>query len=1135
MIRTSIFLILFLLAGLSAHAAKRYWVAASASTWNSTANWSSSSGGAGGSSVPTSSDTAYFDGNGTGNDTLDVNVSVKRLEIAAGYTGTIVQGTYTVTIGTSGAVLSGGTFAGGSGNITVSGAFTISGCAFTSTSGTLSTSANFTVSSGSFTHNNGTLLLNATSTLTISNAGGTTFYNLTFAPTVANSIFTITSTTTLTASNLLTIGGTREVVLNSGTINIPKDITITNTLAAGGGGTATIAINGTGKQILTGSTSGNAGRLPKVTINKSDTLVIVNKVSVEGGWTYSAGVIEEGTSTVYFGGGPTISGSHELKHVHFMGAGTYTIASGTTLTVGGTLILGSGGIHAVINTGTIHAKGNINVSGPTSTTGGGGTGKLVVNGTGDQTISGSTTFASARLCHVEINKPSGTLTITNYITAADDWTYTAGTISATSGRIVFSGNKTITGSHTLNRAWFMGSTTSTYTIASGTTLTLDSTLAIQGASTVNINTGTIHAKGNISLTNTSLSSGGSGTIVITGDSNQTVTGTTTLGQSRLPNVQINKSGGSITFVNKISVAGNWTYTAGHTIPGTSLIYFAETKTITGSDTLYDVYFSGGNNSTYTIASGTTLTVAGELNIAGTFSVTLNTGTIHAQGNIITTNSHTSSGGTATIVINGTGEQTLTGAGTAGQGKLPNVTVDKTSGTLTLNSVISVTGDWIYTRGTVSSGISSVFLYGNFNLDGQEPGSNTTMAFYTLQVASGTRTLTGNIDCNNNLQVASGATLVGGTYTLTVGGNWNSQGTWTYNTSTVVIDGGGDNQISGASGLAVDFYNLTFDHRSGYTTFSRAVTINHNMTLTKGRIISDTTNLLTFIDSATCTAANDSAYVHGPVRKIGDDAFTFPLGDTALHDSIAYHPLAMTAPGVNTDQFEAYYKAAPHTVGDSLVDSLAGVSQVEYWSLERKAGTSAVITTLGWNKNSTSIADLNTLRVGNWNGTKWLDLGAASITTNGYTGTITASVAPSYSVGSVAILAPALSKSNPPYALLKKKLDGGYYQAPNGRLYFRFDEEYNENGGNLRFNIYSDLNVLVTSDALTTVTTPWEVWYGDNRYSMNTLDCDFSPSGALTNGFYILEVINDKNERWYLRFKQTTSVTVTNCYSSPNAQ
>lgn len=1133
MIRTSIFLLLFFLTGLSAHAAKRYWVAATASTWNSTANWSSSSGGAGGSSVPTSSDTAYFDGNGTGNDTLDVNVSVKRLEIAAGYTGTIVQGTYTVTIGTTGAVLSGGTFAGGSGSITASGAFTISGCAFTSTSGTLTLSGNYTLSSGSFTHNSGKVTFSTSCTIT----GTTDFYQLSFAPAVSSATFTIASGTNLVVNDDFSYEGSQFIQINGDTIKAKADIYLSNTNTGSNSGTATLQINGSGNQTMYGNSTAKNSIPVRIYITKSatDTLFLVSTISIRKGWNLSSGVVSAGTSTLYVtDAANTITGSQAFYNLTFdavVGTSSTTIASSTVLTVTNTLsITGTQAISLL--TGDIHAKANIIATNTNTSSGGDAT--ITINGTGSQTLTGASS-GQARLPHVVINKASGTLTFTNEITVTGNWTHTAGTLSTSGSTVCFWNTKTITGSDTLTNVTFNGSSAATFTIASGTTMSINGTLTLAGSNQVTINTGTINAKGNIVLSNTynNNTAGGTASLVINGTGSQAITGNSTKGNSRLPNVTINKSSGTLSLSDVISVNGNWTFTLGTISPGTSTVHFVGNKTISGTHTLNTVSFGGSSNFTYIISTGTTLTALGSLETAGASTITIDTGTINVQGNITLNNTGTSGGGSATIVVNGTGSQSITGSGTAGQGSLPNITVDKASGTLTMNSVISVTGNWIYTQGTVDATTSSVAFYGTFNLDGQ--GTSATMSFYRVGISGNTRTLTGNLDVDDNLTISSGAILVGGTYTLTVGGNWNSQGTWTYNTSTVVIDGGGDNQVSGASGLAVDFYNLTFNQRSGYTTFSRAVTINHNMTLTKGRIITTSTNVLSFIDSATCTTAGDSAYVHGPVRKTGDDAFTFPLGDTALHDSIAYHPLAMTAPGVNTDQFEAYYNAAPHTVGDSLVDSLAGVSQVEYWSLERKTGTSAVTTTLGWNKNSTSIADLNTLRVGNWNGTKWLDLGAASITTNGYTGTITASVAPSYSVGNITILAPALSKSNPPYALLKKKLDGGYYQAPNGRLYFRFDEEYNDVGGTLRFNIYSDLNVLVTSDALTTVTPLWPVEYGDNRYRMNTLDCDFSPSGALTNGFYILEVINDKNERWYLRFKQTTSVTVTNCYSSPNAQ
>ena len=67
--------------------ANRYWVASFAGTWNDTFNWSTTSGGIGGASVPGASDTAIFDGNGIGKCTLDMNVTVDYLDLTSGYTG----------------------------------------------------------------------------------------------------------------------------------------------------------------------------------------------------------------------------------------------------------------------------------------------------------------------------------------------------------------------------------------------------------------------------------------------------------------------------------------------------------------------------------------------------------------------------------------------------------------------------------------------------------------------------------------------------------------------------------------------------------------------------------------------------------------------------------------------------------------------------------------------------------------------------------------------------------------------------------------------------------------------------------------------------------------------------------------
>ncbi len=94
----------------SSDAANRYWISSSSSNWNSTANWSASSGGAGGASVPGSSDIVYFDANGTGECTLDMDATVDAVIMSD---GTLSTSTYTFTInGTNNSTFSGGTING---------------------------------------------------------------------------------------------------------------------------------------------------------------------------------------------------------------------------------------------------------------------------------------------------------------------------------------------------------------------------------------------------------------------------------------------------------------------------------------------------------------------------------------------------------------------------------------------------------------------------------------------------------------------------------------------------------------------------------------------------------------------------------------------------------------------------------------------------------------------------------------------------------------------------------------------------------------------------------------------------------------------------------------------------------------
>ncbi|MES2394409.1 MAG: hypothetical protein V4549_00295 [Bacteroidota bacterium] len=96
----------------------------------------------------------------------------------------------------------------------------------------------------------------------------------------------------------------------------------------------------------------------------------------------------------------------------------------------------------------------------------------------------------------------------------------------------------------------------------------------------------------------------------------------------------------------------------------------------------------------------------------------------------------------------------------------------------------------------------------------------------------------------------------------------------------------------------------------------------------------------------------------------------------------------------------------------------------------------------------------------------------------------------------------------PYSTLRKKLNGGFYLPILGKLYFKFDGEYNS--GVLNYKVVDNLtgDTVSVPSINTTVKS-----YGDNRYELNL-------EGTLTSGgnYYTLQVTTEKNVSYYLRFK-----------------
>ncbi len=263
-------------------------------------------------------------------------------------------------------------------------------------------------SGGSFTYTSGNLK-SGTSTLQFScnGCGGSTFTPGTadyFNVTYAGGYSTATTVGTASVLNDFNISSS-NMPLSGGTVNVKGNLTSSNNSTTV---STVFALNGPGMQAISGTFGYVTINKPSGTVNLSNTTVLTN-------WTWTAGNLNAGTSTLTLGqnGWGCVSftpGNGKYYNVT-SGVGFCNVNLGGNLTVTNTLAIanvGSGGDtfstnNYAITTGNLVLSGFtlsagssvIKISGNMTSSGTGtftqGTSTVILNGT-NQTISGTCTF-----------------------------------------------------------------------------------------------------------------------------------------------------------------------------------------------------------------------------------------------------------------------------------------------------------------------------------------------------------------------------------------------------------------------------------------------------------------------------------------------------------------------------------------------------------------------------------------------------------------------------------------------------------------------------------------------------------------------------------------------------------------------
>ena len=176
----------------------------------------------------------------------------------------------------------------------------------------------------------------------------------------------------------------------------------------------------------------------------------------------------------------------------------------------------------------------------------------------------------------------------------------------------------------------------------------------------------------------------------------------------------------------------------------------------------------------------------------------------------------------------------------------------------------------------------------------------------------------------------GTLAISGTNTLYVSGYWQNKGTLTYNTSTVNFNG--SQQVIGGT-VGTTFYNLTINCQYADTLSGRDITVNNNLNLNAGKIVTMSNTVIMALNTSTITVTNASAtcHVYGNFRWTFTSALTgqsrtFPIGD-----GFTYTPIALTLLNVAAGTITAYNTALHHpNIGTSGIDQFNDCKR--YWTL-----------------------------------------------------------------------------------------------------------------------------------------------------------------------------------------------------------
>jgi len=768
---------------------------------------------------------------------------------------------------------------------------------------------------------------NSFSSLTISNSsGGVSLANsinmnaaltISAGSTLALGVNNLGSSTVSTAPSSLTLehGTVGSSITGSGTLTLGGDVTMSTTTGANG---ASISC-----PVALGATR---------TFTIADNTGVTDDLSISGiisGATF--GVTKAGAGTLTLSGANTFTGKTvisagaiSINSLASVSGGSSALGAPTTTANGTIDISGTG---TLIYTGSGHSSNRV-----INLTADGGT--LDASGSGALTLSGGVTGNTFNLNL----KGTGNGSQTGVIAT------TSGTLTKSgTGTWTLSGANTYTGTSTISAGILKVGASSTVNSSSPTGTT--GVITVADGATLDMN-GYSYTSGHTQA----ISINGAGVSSVGAISNSSSAASTLIGPITFSTAaSINGEGGLLNIIG-IPVSGATAITLGGAVGGSISTVVAGARNLiksgVGTWTL-----SGAN--TY---SGATTISAGTLKLGASSSLS-------ASGPL-----GTSAGG---VTVSSGATLDLNGKSLSGQAKEPctlNGTGVSNLGALTNNG--SLESDSARYSGLITLASSSTIgTAKKIRLDTSISGS-----YLLTKVGSDSLIMAPYKSTIGGLNISSGV-FKSTSDSLKLTGDFTNDSIFVHNNGIVALTGSAAQKIGGSK--SITFYRLALNG-SGVDTLDVMAYVDSSLNFKKGYLKENTGDTMVFKSGSAAWNASDLSFVIGPVKKIGDTAFTFPIGAynsvkrarysvtvTNYDSSYTYSPITITPAGtsVAADFFIAqYHRESPSGKSNLIRKSntssrntraMEFLSSTEYWTVKRRdtVSTSSIGLKVYWNPYS----------------------------------------------------------------------------------------------------------------------------------------------------------------------------------------